>query len=151
MNDFSFNVICWMSHKIVSFKNRLTHSHSHKRCSIVSSVLLQNVHFGSPMTFILYNKVFVAKILWLILFWNHWTVLSLVILNGPENIFLHSSSSNLYFLVQEIFPTGMSVVLFSRLNMSCAPFLLFRYIRIENGIIGLTSLCRMLVRFKVLF
>ena len=63
----------------------------------------------------------------------------------------HSSSSNLYFLVQEIFPAGMSVVLFSRLYMSCAPFLLFRYIWIENGIIGFTSLCRMLARFKVFF
>ena len=52
-----------MSHEIVSFKNRLAHSHSHKRCSISSSVLLQNVHFGSPMILILYNKVFVAKIL----------------------------------------------------------------------------------------
>ena len=128
MTDFSFNVICipcWMSHKIVSFKNLLTKSHSHKRCSIALSLLLQNVHFGSSMSFILYNKVFVAKILWLILLWNHWTVLSLVILNGPENIFPHSSSSNLYCWFQEIFPAGMSVVLFSRLYMSCAPFLLF--------------------------
>ena len=52
-----------MSNEIVAFKNRLTRSHSHKRCSIVSSVLLQNVHFGSPMSLILYNKVFVAKFL----------------------------------------------------------------------------------------
>ena len=29
--------------------------------SIVSSVLVQNVHFGSPMSIILYNKVFAAK------------------------------------------------------------------------------------------
>ena len=72
-----------------------------------------------------------------------------MILNGSENISPHSSSSNLYFLVQEIFPAGMSVVLFSRLYMSCAPFLLFRYIWIEKGMIGLTSLCRMLARFKV--
>ena len=49
----------------------------------------------------------------------------------------------IYFLVKEIFPAGMSVVLFSRLYMSCAPFLLFRYISIENGMIG-SSLCRML-------
>ena len=49
------------------------------------------------------------------------------------------------------FPAGMSVVLFSRLYMSCAPFLLFRYIWIENGMIGFTSLCRMLARFKVFF
>ena len=35
--------------------------------------------------------------------------------------FPHSSSSNLYFLFQEIFLDGMSVVLFSRLYMSCAP------------------------------
>ena len=55
------------------------------------------------------------------------------------------------FLVQEIFPAGMSVVLFSRLYMSYAPFLLFRYIWIENGMIGFTSLCRMLARFKVFF
>ena len=46
----------------------------------------------------------------------------------------------IYFLVQEIFPAGMSVVLFSRLYMSCAPFLLFRYIWIENSMIVFTSL-----------
>ena len=65
MNDFLFNVICipcWMSNEIVSFKNRLTRSYSLKRCSIVSFVLLQNGHFGSPMSLILYDKVFVAKI-----------------------------------------------------------------------------------------
>ena len=73
-----------------------------------------------------------------------------MILNGPENIFLHLSSSNLYFLVQEIFPAGMCVVLFSRLYMSCAPFLLFRYIWIKDGMIGFTSLCLMLARFRVL-
>ena len=74
-----------------------------------------------------------------------------MILNGLENIFPHSSSSNVYFLVQEICPAGMSVVLFSRLYMSCAPFLLFRYIWIQNGMIGFTSLCHMLARFKVFF
>ena len=52
-----------MSHEIVSLKKRLTRSHSSKRCSIASSVLLQNVHFGSPMSLILKNKVLVAKIL----------------------------------------------------------------------------------------
>ena len=62
--------------------------------------------------------------------------------------FPHSSSSNLYFLFQEIFPEGIFVVLFSRLYMSCAPFLLFRYIWIENGMMGFISLCRMLPRFK---
>ena len=36
--------------------------------------------------------------------------------------FPQSSSSNLYFLFQEIFPEVMSVVLLSRLYMSCAPF-----------------------------
>ena len=46
----------------------------------------------------------------------------------------------------------MSVVLFSRLYMSCcAPFSLFKYIWIENGMIEFTSLCRMLARFKVFF
>ena len=45
----------------------------------------------------------------------------------------------------------MSVVLFSRLYMSCAPFLLFRYICIENGMIEFTSLCRILARFKGFF
>ena len=55
------------------------------------------------------------------------------------------------FLFQEIFPDGMSVVLFSRLYMSCAPFLFFRYIWIENGMIGFISLCPMLARFKVFF
>ena len=50
-----------MSYEIVSFKNCLTRLHSHKRFSIVSSVLLQNVHFGSPIRLIVYNKVFVAK------------------------------------------------------------------------------------------
>ena len=50
-----------MSHEIVSFKNCLTHSH--KSCSIVSSALVQNVHFESPMSLILYIKVFVAKVL----------------------------------------------------------------------------------------
>ena len=49
---------------------------------------------------------------------------------------------------QEIFPVGMSVVLFSRLYMSCAPFLLLMYIWIENGMIGFTSLCRMIDRFR---
>ena len=72
-------------------------------------------------------------------------------LNGSEDIFPHSSSSNLYFLFQEIFPEGMSVVLFSRLYMSCAPFLFFRYIWISNGMIGFISLCRMLARVKVFF
>ena len=58
----------------------------------------------------------------------------------------------LYFLVQEIFPAGMSVVLFSRLYMSCAPFFLpFGYIWIENGMIGFYSLCRLLARVKVFF
>ena len=93
-----------MSNEIVSFKNRSTHSLSHKRCSIVSSVLLQNVHFGFPMSLILYNKVFVAKILWLILLWNHWTVLSLVILNGLAklffpNIFAPNSQDNAFSLL----------------------------------------------------
>ena len=92
-----------------------------------------------------------------------------MILNGSENIFPRLSSSNLWYLivsipdlcnltyfylyclVQEIFTAGMSVVLFSRLYMSCVPFLLFRYIWIENGMIGFTSLCRMLARFKVFF
>ena len=54
------------------------------------------------------------------------------------------------FLVQEIFLAGMSVVLFSRLYMSCAPFF-FLDIWIENSVIGFTSLCRMLARFKVFF
>ena len=49
-----------MSHEIVSFKNRLTCSYPHKRCSIVSSVLLQNVDFGSSLSLILYDKVLVA-------------------------------------------------------------------------------------------
>ena len=74
-----------------------------------------------------------------------------MILNGSENMFTHSSSSNLYFLFQEIFLVGMFVVLFSRLYMSCAPFLLLSYIWIENGMIGFTSLCSMLARFKVFF
>ena len=60
-------------------------------------------------------------------------------------------SSNLYFLFQEIFPEGMSAVLLSRLYMSCAPFLFFRYIWIENGMIGFVSLCCMLAGFKVFF
>ena len=56
------------------------------------------------------------------------------------------------FLLKEIIPVGMSVVLFSRLYMSCAVFfILFRYIWIENGMIGFTSLCRVLARFKVFF
>ena len=46
---------------------------------------------------------------------------------------------------------AMSVVLFSRLYMSCALFLLFRYIWIENGMIGFISLCRLLARYKVFF
>ena len=71
-----------------------------------------------------------------------------MILNGSENIFPHSSSSNLYFLFQEIFSEGMCVVLFSRLYMSCALFLFFRYIWIENGMIGFIALCRMLARFE---
>ena len=67
-----------------------------------------------------------------------------------KNIFPHSSFSNLYFLFQDIFQAGMSAVLFSRLYMcNSAPFLLFRYIWIENGLIGFTSLCHNLVRFKV--
>ena len=61
----------------------------------------------------------------------------------------HSSSSNLYFLFQEFFPEGISVVLFSRLYMSNAPF--FRYIWIDNGMIGIISLCCMLARLKVFF
>ena len=67
--------------------------------------------------------------------------------------FSHSSSSNLYyfFLFQEMFLAGMSVVLFSILFVSCAPFLLFKYIWIENGMIWYTSLCRMLASFKVFF
>ena len=36
--------------------------------------------------------------------------------------FPHSSSPNLYLLFQEFFLVGMSVVLFSRFYMSCAPF-----------------------------
>ena len=55
------------------------------------------------------------------------------------------------FLAQEILPDGMSIVLFSRLYMSCAPFLLFRYIWIENGMIRFTSLCCMFARFKLFF
>ena len=44
----------------------------------------------------------------------------------------------------------MSVVLFSRLYIPCAPFFLFfRYTLIENGMIGFISVCRMLARFKV--
>ena len=74
-----------------------------------------------------------------------------MILNGSENISPDTSYSNLYFLVQESFPVGMSVDLFSRLYMSCAPFFTFRYIWIENGIIGFTSLCHVLARFKVFF
>ena len=46
---------------------------------------------------------------------------------------------------------GMSFVLFSILYMSCAPFLLLRYIWIENGMIWFTYLCCMLARFKVFF
>ena len=45
----------------------------------------------------------------------------------------------------------MSVVLFSRLHMSYAHFLPFRYIWIENGMRVFTSLCRMLARYKVFF
>ena len=73
-----------------------------------------------------------------------------LILNWSLNIFAHSSSSNLYFLVQEIFLAGRSIVC---LVDSCLVlhFLLFRYICIENGMIGFTSLCRMLARFKVFF
>ena len=56
-----------------------------------------------------------------------------------------------FFLFQEIFLDGMSVVLFSRLYMSCAPFLFFRYIWIENGMIWFISLCLMLAIFKVFF
>ena len=36
--------------------------------------------------------------------------------------FSHWSSSNFYILFQEIFLVGLSVVLFSRLYMSCATF-----------------------------
>ena len=36
--------------------------------------------------------------------------------------FPHSSSSNLYFIFQEIFPVWMSVVLFGRLFMLCVLF-----------------------------
>ena len=39
--------------------------------------------------------------------------------------FSHSSFSNLYILFQEIFLAAMSVVLFSRLYMSCALFSYF--------------------------
>ena len=35
--------------------------------------------------------------------------------------------------------------------MSCAPFLLLRYIWIESGMIGFTSLCSMLAKSKVFF
>ena len=52
------------------------------------------------------------------------------------------------FLFQEIFSEGMSVVLCSRLYMSCAPFFIFRYIWIENGMIGFIAVCRMLARFE---
>ena len=46
----------------------------------------------------------------------------------------------------------MSVVLFDRLYMSCALFFFkfFRYILIENGMKGFTSLCHIFARFKVL-
>ena len=68
-----------------------------------------------------------------------------------QKIFLPTRLLQIY-IHQEIFPAGMSVVLFSRLYTSCAPFfLLFRYIWIENVMIGFTSLCRMLARFKVFF
>ena len=46
---------------IFSFKTCLTRSHSHKRCLIVSSFWVQTVHFGSPFSFIMCNKVFVTK------------------------------------------------------------------------------------------
>ena len=55
------------------------------------------------------------------------------------------------FIPRDFFPEVMSVVLFSRLYMTCAPFLSFRYIWIENGMIGSISLCRMLARFKDFF
>ena len=52
---------------VTSLINFLTQLHSHKTCSIVSSSFEQNVHFGSFVSLILHRKVFVAKILWLIL------------------------------------------------------------------------------------
>ena len=48
-------------------------------------------------------------------------------LNGSENIFCHSSSSNLYFLFQEIFPVGMSVDFL--VDCTC-PVLLFCFLDI---------------------
>ena len=56
--------------------------------------------------------------------------------NGSENI-IPTRLLKFIFLNHKIFPLVMSVVLFSRLHMSCAPFLLFRYIWIENGMIWL--------------
>ena len=41
------------------------------------------------------------------------------------------------FLFQKNFRVGMSVVLLNRLYMSCAPFLLFKYILIEMVLYGL--------------
>ena len=35
--------------------------------------------------------------------------------------------------------------------MSCAPFQFFKYILIENGMMGFISLCDIFARFKVLF
>ena len=45
--------------------------------------------------------------------------------NWARKYFPHSSSSNLYFSFQEIFPVGMSVVFFSRLDMFCVHFFTF--------------------------
>ena len=56
MNDFSFNVMYTMLTRLIL---KLTRSHS-QICSIVSSVFTQNVHFGTPVSLILYDKVFVT-------------------------------------------------------------------------------------------
>ena len=69
-----------------------------------------------------------------------------MILNGLENIF-----PACHLQIYIFYSKRKYVVLLSRLYMYCAPFLLFEYIRIENGMIGFTSLCCLLVRFKVLF
>ena len=124
-NDFSsrFKAILWsLSQLIVSCKNPLTILHSHRRCSIVSSDTEQKKHFGSFVTLILHKNLLVAKILWLILVWNHCIVVSLVILKGSLKIVFHSLLLNVYFLSQAILPLGNSVLLFSIYTCLVYPF-----------------------------
>ena len=73
-----FSLVFKFIHSCIFSHSCLIVSHSKNRWSIVSTSILQKLHNGSFFILIAWRFLFVASILWIILYWNHISLVSFV-------------------------------------------------------------------------